>query len=77
MQLLLVWKIKKSCRKEDVIERIKEESKNAKLDSVIVSIAIGYSAKNKKYEDILKTYKEADNQLVFFIKVHLIYTDIN
>ena len=69
MQLLLVWKIKKSCRKE--------ESKNAKLDSVIVSIAIGYSAKNKKYEDILKTYKEADNQLVFFIKVHLIYTDIN
>jgi diguanylate cyclase (GGDEF)-like protein/PAS domain S-box-containing protein len=47
----------------EITERIKEEADNTKLDSVIISMALGYSTKNKKDEDILKTYKEADNKM--------------
>ncbi|MDW7669040.1 MAG: diguanylate cyclase [Bacillota bacterium] len=46
-----------------VIERIKEESQNAKLDSVIVSLALGHSTKNREDKDILEVYKEADNKM--------------
>ncbi|HKL44217.1 MAG TPA: PAS domain-containing protein [Candidatus Absconditabacterales bacterium] len=50
-------------RSKEIIKKIKEESENYKLDSVIVSIALGFSTKNKKDENILKTYKDADNQM--------------
>ena len=46
-----------------ILERIKEESQNTKLDSVIVSLAIGYSTKNSKDKDISGVYKEADNNM--------------
>jgi diguanylate cyclase len=48
---------------KEIIERIKEESKNTILDSVIVSIALGYSIKHKEDEDIFKIHKEADNNM--------------
>ncbi len=48
---------------EEIIERIKEELQKVKLGSVIVSLAIGYSTKNKKEENILEIYKEADNKM--------------
>ena len=47
----------------EILERIKKESKNTKLDSVIVSLALGYSTKNTKDKDILEVYKEADNKM--------------
>ncbi len=46
-----------------IIERIKKESQNTKLDSVIVSLALGHSTKNKEDKDILEVYKEADNKM--------------
>jgi len=48
---------------EKIIERIKEESQNTTLDSVIVSLALGYSTKKRKDKDILEVYKEADNKM--------------
>src|SRR6056297_520888 len=48
---------------ESIIERIKEESQNTKLDSVIVSLALGHSTKNREGKDILEVYKEADNKM--------------
>jgi len=48
---------------KEIIKRIKEESKNTMLDSVIVSIALGYSTKHKEDEDIFKIHKEADNNM--------------
>lgn len=50
-------------RIKNIIERIREESENTKLDSVIVSLAIGYSTKNRKDKDISEVYKEADNEM--------------
>src|SRR6056297_4125829 len=47
----------------EIIKRIAEESQNTKLDSVIVSLAVGYSTKNKKEKNIIEVYKEADNNM--------------
>jgi len=48
---------------KEIIKRIAEESQNTKLDSVIVSLAVGYSTKNKKEKNIIEVYKEADNNM--------------
>src|SRR6056297_2412194 len=48
---------------EEIIERIKDESRSTKLESVIISLAIGASTKNKEDETILTIYKEADNNM--------------
>jgi diguanylate cyclase (GGDEF)-like protein len=48
---------------EEIIERIKKEAQDTKLDSIIVSLAIGYSTKNEEEKDILQVYKEADNKM--------------
>jgi diguanylate cyclase (GGDEF)-like protein/PAS domain S-box-containing protein len=48
---------------EEIIERIKKEAQDTKLDSIIVSLAIGYSTKNEEEKDILQVYKEADNEM--------------
>ena len=47
----------------EIIKRIAEESQNTNFDSVIVSLAIGYSTKNKKEKSIMEVYKEADNNM--------------
>lgn len=47
----------------EIIERINEESENGEFVPLIVSISTGYSTKNKEEENILKVYKEADNNM--------------
>src|SRR6056297_651523 len=48
---------------DEIIERIKEEEKNAKLDPLIVSLALGYSTKDKEEKNIFEVYKEADGKM--------------
>jgi diguanylate cyclase (GGDEF)-like protein/PAS domain S-box-containing protein len=48
---------------EEITDRIVEESHNASLDSVIISLAVGYATKNRDDKDILEVYKEADNKM--------------
>src|SRR6056297_1778122 len=43
-----------SKKAKEISDRIVEESNKATLDSVIVSLAIGYSTKNRKDKDILE-----------------------
>jgi len=52
-----------SKKAKEISDRIVEESNNATLDSVIVSLAIGHSTKKSKDKDILEVYKEADNKM--------------
>ncbi len=46
-----------------ILKRITEESRKTKLDSIIVSLAVGYSTKNIEEKDIFEVYKEADNKM--------------
>src|SRR6056297_1571036 len=48
---------------DEIIERIKEEEKNTKLDPLIVSLALGYSTKDKEEKNIFEVYKEADGKM--------------
>jgi diguanylate cyclase (GGDEF)-like protein len=48
---------------EEITDRIVEESHSASLDSVIISLAVGYATKNRHDKDILEVYKEADNKM--------------
>jgi HD-GYP domain-containing protein (c-di-GMP phosphodiesterase class II) len=48
---------------DEIIDRIKEKSQKTKLDSVIVSLALGHATKETADKDILETYKEADNNM--------------
>lgn len=48
---------------ERIKQRIKKASANAKLDSIVVSMAIGYCVKTDMKEDIEKIMVNADNQM--------------
>jgi len=48
---------------EEITDRIVEESHNTSLDSVIISLAVGYATKIRADKDILEVYKEADNKM--------------
>jgi HD-GYP domain-containing protein (c-di-GMP phosphodiesterase class II) len=48
---------------EEITDRIVEESRSASLDSVIISLAVGYATKNRDDKDILEVYREADNKM--------------
>ena len=48
---------------EAVVERIRKETAKFVLDSVIVSLALGYAVKTDMKEEILDIQKEADNRM--------------
>jgi len=50
-------------KSENIIERVTKESQSTKLDSVIISLALGSATKNSKNKNILEVYKEADNKM--------------
>ena len=48
---------------EAIKQRLFEAAQTTKLDSIVVSFAIGYSVKQKKDEDIMEIYRDADNHM--------------
>jgi len=52
-----------STRAEEIKNKILEETNRSSIDSVIISLALGYSTKNTKDKNILEVYREADNKM--------------
>ncbi|MDQ2087252.1 PAS domain S-box protein [Herbivorax sp. ANBcel31] len=46
-----------------IIKRISEKAANTRIESIIVSLAIGYAVKENEEQDIFEILKEADNNM--------------